>query len=133
MNSAVSDYLKELYNENMNSTVSDYLEELYNDPIGIEEYKIKMLKSYFYPKITLILNCNLDNFKIGVTKNKDLIWFISDENPNTEILYYHVNDKYFINNKLNKERREIYIEDYMIKKSENNNIREINFSVCIII
>ena len=105
----------------MNSAVSDYLEELYNDPIGIEEYKINMLKSNFYPKINLILNCNLNNFKIGMSKNKDVIWFINDENPNTEIVYDYKNEKYFLKNKRNKEKIEIFIEDYIKYKNVDNN------------
>jgi len=105
----------------MNSAVSVYLEELYNDPIGIEEYKIKMLKSYFYPKINLILNCNLNNFKIGMSKNKNVIWFINDEDENTEILYDYENEKYYLRNKRNKEKIEIFIKNYIKYKNVDHN------------
>ena len=41
----------------------------------------------------------MKKFKIGVNKNKHILWFIDCKNPNIEIIYNHKNNLYFKRNK----------------------------------
>lgn len=102
----------------MNSTVIDYLNDFYNDPLNVEEFKITFLKNHFYPKINIFLDCKINNLKIGVTKNKKIIWFCDIRNPNFEIIYAYKDEKYYIHNRKEKLLNEIILED-LIEKGEN--------------
>ena len=58
-----------------------YLNEFYDKPNTLEDYKINYLKNHYYPSINKILNIEFKNFQIGVSKNKDIIWFANKTNP----------------------------------------------------
>ena len=97
-----------------------YLDQFYRDPYGIEEYKINFLKNHYYPIINKFLNCEFNDFKIGVTKNKSIIWFINKKYPNYEIIYNFTSKKYYKD--INKKRKleQINIQDYEFNNSLNN-------------
>ena len=67
--------------------INDYLDQFHKDQKNIEEYKIKVLKNYYYPEVNKILNCKFKNFKIGVNSNTDIIFFYNVENPLVEVIY----------------------------------------------
>ena len=107
------------------SALEEYLNQYYNDPHGLEEYKLNFLKNHYYPTINIILNCEFKDFQIGITKNRNIIWFISKKNPNFEIIFDHKNKKYYkvINRNL-KNPQLIDFEDYI--NEENNNVKKEN-------
>ena len=94
----------------MNSATKIYLNEFYENPKNIEEYKINFLKNNFYEKINKFLECDIKNFKIGVTKNKNTIWFKDIKNENKEIIYFHNEERFFIKNNLLKKIEEINMQ-----------------------
>jgi len=91
----------------MNSATKSYLNEFYENPKKIEEYKINFLKNNFYEKINKFLECDIKNFKIGVTKNKNAIWFKDIKNESKEIIYLYNEERFFIKNNLLKKIEEI--------------------------
>ena len=106
----------------MATVVEEYLNQYYNDPYGLEEYKLNFLKNHYYKTINKILNCDFENFQIGVTKNKNIVWFRNKKNYNFEIIFDHNNNKYYkIINKDFKNPQLINFEDYI---NEENNILE---------
>ena len=91
----------------MNSATKIYLNEFYENPKNIEEYKINFLKNNFYEKINKFLECDIKNFKIGITKNKNRLWFKDIKNENKEIIYFYNEERFFIKNNLLKKIEEI--------------------------
>jgi hypothetical protein len=91
----------------MNSATKIYLNEFYENPKNIEEYKINFLKNNFYEKINKFLECDIKNLKIGVTKNKNTIWFKDIKNENKEVIYFYNEERLFIKNNLLKKIEEI--------------------------
>lgn len=57
------------------NNIEKYLEEFYNNPNEIEEYKIQILKDYYYERIYNIVKIPIDKLLIGVTEDKNLIYF----------------------------------------------------------
>jgi hypothetical protein len=109
----------------MSSAVEEYLKQYYINQSGLEEYKLNFLKNHYYPTINKILNCDFKDFQIGVTKNRNIIWFTSKKNPNFEIIFDHKNKNYYkVVNKNFKNPQLINFEDYINK--ENNNIEKEN-------
>lgn len=109
----------------MSSAVEEYLKQYYINQSGLEEYKLNFLKNHYYPTINKILNCDFKDFQIGVTKNRNIIWFTSKKNPNFEIIFDHKNKNYYkVVNKNLKNPQLINFEDYINK--ENNNIEKEN-------
>lgn len=94
----------------MNSATKNYLNEFYENPKNIEEYKINFLKNNFYEKINKFLECDIKNFKIGVTKNKNAIWFKDIKNESKEIIYLYNEERFFIKNNLLKKIEEINMQ-----------------------
>lgn len=110
------------------SALNVYLNQYYEDPQGLEEYKLNFLKNHYYPTINKILNCEFKDFQIGVTKNKNTIWFRSKKNTNFEIIFDHKNKNYYkVVNKNLKNPQLINFEDYINK--ENNNIEKENSNI----
>ena len=89
-----------------------YLNEFRNNFDNIEEYKIIFLKNHYYPKINNILNSDFKNFRIGITRNKELLWFTDITRPNHEVIYNIVNDEYFLKNKITNKIEKINISDF---------------------
>ena len=114
-----------------------YLNDFYNDPNNVEEYKIIFLKNHYYPKINIILNTEFENFKIGVTKNRNILWFIDENNPKNEIIYKTKEEEYFLRNKeankLEKIDYNSYIDNSYIDNSyiDNSIDNSINNSINI--
>ena len=86
-----------------------YLDDFYNDPNNVEEYKIIFLKNHYYPKINIFLNCEFKNFKIGIKKDRNILWFIDSNKPNNEIIYNIKKNEYFSKNKITNIMKKIYI------------------------
>ena len=57
------------------NNIEKYLEEFYNNPNEIEQYKIQILKDYYYERIYNIIKIPIDKLLIGVTEDKNLIYF----------------------------------------------------------
>ena len=115
-----------------NNALESYLNDFYNDPNNIEEYKIIFLKNHYYPKINVILNSEFKDFKIGVKKNrKFILWFINNNEPNSEVIYDIKNEEFFIKNIEANKIEKIDYNNYNnnIKKNTNN---ETCFKRCIL-
>ena len=97
-----------------------YLNEFRNNFDNIEEYKIIFLKNHYYPKINNILNSDFKNFRIGITRNKELLWFTDITRPNHEVIYNIVNDEYFLKNKITNKIEKINISDFEYNYNNNN-------------
>ena len=115
--------------------IEDYLNQFHEDPKKIEEFKIKVLKNYYYPEVNKILNCKFKNFKIGVNSKPDLIFFYNTENPSIEILYNIKNLQYYLRLKIGNKYlyREIDINSYDEKPEVKNKEKKyICLNVCLI-
>ena len=99
--------------------LDEYLNDFYNNPYNVEEYKINFLKNHYYPIINIFLNCEFQNFQIGVTKNKSIIWFTNKKNPNYEIIYNYISKKYYEDINKKRELNEIKIEYSKLENIEN--------------
>ena len=77
------------------SAVNAYIEQYHLFKNELEEYKINFLKNHFYSKINKVLRCDFHDFKIGVSNNEDILWFIDNKNPGLEIIYNHKKEQYF--------------------------------------
>jgi hypothetical protein len=97
------------------SILEQYLHEFYEDSSNIEEFKIEFLKNYYYPKVNLILNTEFKNFKIGVNKNRNLLFFYDSNVPSCEIIYNRISEIYY-----KKITEIIDINDYIIPKNNKN-------------
>ena len=90
------------------SAVNAYIEQYHLFKSELEEYKINFLKNHFYGKINQVLRCDLHDFKIGVSNNMDIIWFIDKKNPSLEIIYNYKKQLYFKRLKdINKNKLEL--------------------------
>ena len=125
----------------MANALECYLNDFYNDPKNVEEYKIIFLKNHYYPKINIILNTEFKNFKIGVKKNRNIIWFMDENNPKNEIIYKIKEEQYFLRNKEADKLEKIDYNSYNDNTIDNNiNISDIKenqvnktcFSICIL-
>lgn len=119
------------------TALNDYLEDFYRNPLLVEEYKINFLKNHFFPDINIFFNTNLKNFKIGVNKKKDYIFFKDMNNLSYEIIYNRVTKIYYKRIKIYDKYsiQLIDINDYKNKldnsKNKLDNIKCINN--CIIL
>ena len=121
----------------MNNALECYLNDFYNDPNNIEEYKIIFLKNHYYSKINVILNTEFKNFKIGIKKDKNVLYFIDKNKPNNEVIYNINNEEFFINNKVANTLEKIDYNSYIIKNKRKSylNKREscLNKQICNIL
>ena len=127
----------------MANALECYLNDFYNDPKNVEEYKIIFLKNHYYSKINIILNTEFKNFKIGVTKNRNILWFIDVNKANNEIIYKIKEEEYFLRNKETNKIEKIEKIDYNsyidnsinisdISDIKENQVNKTCFSICIL-
>ncbi len=64
------------------SALEVYLEQFYDDPQGIEEFKVNFLKNHYFDRVEKVFKLKqnreiltIKDFLIGVTRNRDLIYF----------------------------------------------------------
>ena len=100
--------------------LTDYIQDFYNNPAKVEDYKINFLKNHYFPTINAILKCSFEEFKIGMSKHNNIIWFCNINTPNYQVMYDFKNDLYYINEKEAKPYS-INIENYINKKDEITN------------
>jgi len=108
----------------MANALECYLNDFYNDPNNVEEYKINFLKNHYYSKINIILNCKFENFKIGITKNKNVLWFIDKNEANNEVIYNIKNEEFFIKNNNKVKKIDYNSSNSSNSNSSNSNIKE---------
>lgn len=64
------------------SALEVYLQHFYDDPRGIEEYKVNFLKNHYFDRVEKVFKLKqnreistIKDFLIGVTRNRDVIYF----------------------------------------------------------
>ena len=110
------------------AALTDYIQDFYNNPAKVEDYKINFLKNHYFPTINAILNCSFEEFKIGMSKHNNIIWFCNINKPNYLVMYDFKNDLYYIKEKHPKPYS-IKIEDYINKKNEEPRKRKRNIYI----
>jgi len=105
-----------------------YIQDFYNNPAKVEDYKINFLKNHYFPTINAILNCSFEEFKIGMSKHNNIIWFCNINKPNYLVIYDFKNDLYYIKEKHPKPYS-IKIEDYINKINEEPRKRKRNIYI----
>jgi len=95
--------------------LTDYIQDFYNNPAKVEDYKINFVKNHYFPTINAILNCSFEEFKIGMSKHNNIIWFCNINRPNYQVMYDFKNDLYYIKEKGPKPYS-INIENYIDNK-----------------
>jgi hypothetical protein len=98
----------------MSYAVKDYLAQYYNNPKKLEDYKLKVLKNHYYSTINLVLNCDYEDFQIGVNNDKNLLFFISKKNNDLEVIYNNYNDSYYLRKNKSVNLQKINLEDYKV-------------------
>ena len=68
------------------NVISIYINEFHEDPKGISEYKIMVLKDFYFENINSIFPIKRNNFQIGVNKNKNLLFFRDKTNKHHELI-----------------------------------------------
>ena len=118
--------------------LTSYMLDFYNDPKNVEDYKINFIKNHYFPTINAILKCSFDEFKTGMSRHNNIIWFCNNNNPDYHVIYDFKNKLYYIKDKDLKPYL-VNIEDYIInnKKRKNDNKEEVNkkfnlYNICSI-
>lgn len=59
-----------------------YLDQFYNNPRGLEQYKVNFLKNHYFDRVEKVFKLKqnreiltIKDFLIGVTRNRNLIYF----------------------------------------------------------
>jgi hypothetical protein len=103
----------------MNNFINELIIEFRNDPQNIEEYKINIIKNYYYSLTNKLLRLSRNDMLVGVNKNPNII-FLKSKNDNIEIVYNLNNSTYFFNFRDNQiiqnENININIEELLINK-----------------
>jgi len=117
------------------SVLDQYLNDFYEDSKNVEEFKINFLKNHYYPEVNLILNAKFKNFKIGVTSNRDLLYFHDVNVPSYKIVYNRITKTYYKKIKIHDKyvTEPIDINDYIIPLNEKDNNRNTCFKKCLIL
>lgn len=97
----------------MNNFINELIIEFRNDPQNVEEYKINIIKNYYYNLTNKLLCLSRNDMLVGVNKNPNII-FLKSKYDNIEIIYNLHNFTYFFNFRNNK-----------IIQNENTNIEEL--------
>ena len=74
-----------------------YLQEFHDYPKEISEYKIKVLKDFYYENINNIFPVKRENFQIGVNNNHNLLFFRDKTFKNRELILNIIQNKTDIN------------------------------------
>ena len=107
------------------TAIKIYIEQYHLLKSDLEEYKINFLKNHFYNKINQVLKCNFNDFKIGVSNNNDILWFIDQKNPSLEIIYNHKKEQYFKRYKyIDKNKLELL--DLSLESEEETSYHSVN-------
>jgi hypothetical protein len=87
-------------------------DEFLNDPLNISEKKINILKNYYFIWAKGIIEIHdISLFRIGVNKNKNILWFNNINKPNIHLLLNIQENKYQIIEKtFNKQQIEESID-----------------------
>jgi hypothetical protein len=87
-------------------------DEFLNDPLNISEKKINILKNYYFIWAKGIIEIDdISLFRIGVNKNKNILWFNNINKPNIHLLLNIQENKYQIIEKtFNKQQIEESID-----------------------
>lgn len=87
-------------------------DEFLNDPLNISEKKINILKNYYFIWAKGIIKIDdISLFRIGVNKNKNILWFNNINKPNIHLLLNIQENKYQIIEKtFNKQQIEESID-----------------------
>lgn len=101
--------------------LTDYIQDFYNNPAKVEDYKINFLKNHYFPTINAILKCSFEEFKIGMSKHNNIIWFCNINIPNYQVMYDFKNDLYYIKEK-DPKPYSINIENFINNKKRKRNI-----------
>jgi len=102
------------------------------NPKNLEEWKIKILKDYYYNWATKILELNnIEDFRIGSNSNKNLLFFNSIKNKTEHLILKIDVNEYFIyhknfDNNIISSTKNIYNTNK--KLLEKNN--EVNYKNC---
>jgi len=121
--------------------VAEYLQQFYNNPTGLDEYKINVLKNYYYPYIKEKIDVSRENLLIGITRNIKYIYFSSKINPELQLIYDKENRNFYIkfiiegdNKKQIKFLEKLYPNEKYKNYLDHNNIKNsCNCNYCIII
>ena len=77
--------------------IYSYIDEFHNNPQNISEYKIIVLKDFYYENINSIFPVKRNNFQIGVNKNTNLLFFRDRTNKSRELILNIINQSSNIN------------------------------------
>jgi len=83
-----------------NLSISYIRNQFLENPENLEEWKIKILKNYYYNWATKILDLdNIEDFRIGSNSNKNLLFFNSIKNKTEHLILKIDVNEYFIYHK----------------------------------
>ena len=99
----------------LTDNIKNYLDEFFDHPYKISGEKITFIKNYFYLEINFFKPIKRENLQIGVTKNKNIIYFRDKTNKQYEIIL-----ELNTNKKSNFFRKD-YNKSYKIYNSFNHN------------
>jgi len=100
--------------------------EFLNDPLNICEKKINILKEYYFIWAKGLIEIDsISLFKIGVNKNKHVLWFKNINKPTIHLLLNIKENKYkIIEKSFDKEKIEQYIDIPLVTDSISSGKRK---------
>ena len=110
----------------VDNIINLYLQEFHLNPKDISEYKINVLKDFYYENINSIFPVDRVNFQIGVNKNDNILFFRDKTFKNRELVLNIIQNTTDINY-----RKEISYSFECIKFDSNNFNKEYSTSILI--
>jgi len=115
-----------MINNNADLSINNLKQQFLKNPNTLEEWKINILKKYYYDWCSTILELNnFDDFRIGANSNKNLLFFNSIKNPYVHLIINQKTNKYFILYKNFKKNNDLKIKITSSTSDEKNSLLKV--------
>jgi len=115
-----------MINNNADLSINNLKQQFLKNPNTLEEWKINILKKYYYDFFSTILELNnFDDFRIGANSNKNLLFFNSIKNPYVHLIINQKTNKYFILYKNFKKNNDLKIKITSSTSDEKNSLLKV--------
>lgn len=115
-----------MINNNADLSINNLKQQFLENPNTLEEWKINILKKYYYSWCSTILELNnIDEFRIGANSNKNLLFFNSIKNTYVHLIINQDTNKYFILYKNFKKNNDLKIKITSSTSDEKNSLLKV--------
>lgn len=112
--------------DNTDLSINNLKQQFLENPQNLEEWKVNILKKYYYSWCSTILELNnINEFKIGSNNKKNLLFFNSIKNPYVHLIINQDTNKYFILYKNFKKNNDLKIKITSSTSDEKNSLLKV--------